>query len=209
MAGECIADTCSDDYDNGQAPKECLLFWRGCYWSPSFFVKAVPATFEVESDGSSIITMGQGYRFLGVIADYALGLLPAAEFEANAGDTSTGDANQWYESGRAAAGWTPSAATPGTSNHGLYLVGAVDCYPSDSTADSRRSSLWPAWGISVGIPGEPWHCAGDLTATNTLPSLAEAIIMSGITCTGPVPPRKNRRPRIMQPRLLTTHYMGI
>lgn len=210
FAEPCIAPSCLPDYPNGQAPPECLIEWRGCEFPPGFFVRLVPATLEVESDGTSVIDMGEGYRALGVPADSLLGQMPAAEFEANAGDTSTGGSNQWYQEGRAIAGYTPSAATPGTSNHGNYTVGAVDCYPNNDTAFSRRASMWPAWGISVGIPGEDWHCAGDIDPTNPLPTLAEAIAMSGATCTGPVPPRRKTRLRTGDlPKLLTSHYMGM
>lgn len=180
-----IDPSCASDYGNGLAPKICLLQWRGCWFAPSFFVRIVPAVIEFESDGSTI-SLTQGYRFLGSYpGDYNIGLADTSSNEASASSTTTGDANQMYEWGRNDNGST-SAAIPidngdgtytGTSNHGKYLVGAVDCF---TDFESRRSAIFGPWGLIDDASGESWHWAADIDPTNTLPTLAEAMTMAGI-----------------------------
>lgn len=192
MAGTpCIGPTCLPDYGNGEAPKECLLFWRESYFSPSYFVRIVPAILEYESDGSTLL-IDQGYRFLGSPPDRAIG---ASDFSVNedlAPTTSDGTANQWYQKGREDNGMTPSAATPGFSNHGEYTVGAVDCNASDP---GRRSAVFPKYGLDDPIGGEPWHWQASIDPTVPLPSLGEAIIMAALDCSdGPGTPTKRRDP---------------
>jgi hypothetical protein len=167
---------CQLDYPNGQAPLSCLINWRGSRFSPSYFIKIVPAVLEYEQGGNTI-NITEGYRPLGVEADRAIGASDTSANEDLAHTTSTQSSNQWYQKGREDNGSTPNAATPGTSNHGRYLVGASDAFPSDQ---GRRDFVFQRYGLAQDVPGEQWHWSGAGTASVTLPSLAEAMQMAGI-----------------------------
>lgn len=164
-------------FGNGLAPKSALIKWRGCWFLPDFFRQVVPAVLEYESDGSTI-ELNQGYRFRGVhINDYGIGADDPTTDEKRAGETSTQDANQEYESGHSTIPGMPSAATVGESNHGDEDIGALD---NNASNPARRAAIFPKYGLDDNIDGETWHWAGVLTPTVAIPTLQEAFAMAGL-----------------------------
>lgn len=89
------------------------------------------------------------YRPLGV---------PADRYVTKESQTSTGTSNEWFQKGREDRGETPSAATPGQSDHGRtgYGEGAIDCDVDDQ---ALRSSLMGVVGLFRTVPSESWHFA--------------------------------------------------
>ncbi|UFS59465.1 hypothetical protein [Subtercola endophyticus] len=142
-------------FANGLAPKSALVFYKGSYFSPSMFARVKWVDDTLAAQGVAF-TINQGYRFLGVPADRAIGQADTSTNEALAHTTSTGDGNQWYQLGRQDNGSTPSAATPGTSNHGEWDIGAID---SNTNNEAARDAVMAQVGLARTISSESWHAA--------------------------------------------------
>jgi hypothetical protein len=160
-------------YANGQAPFTALKLFEGHPASPDMYARLSVAIPRIRKRGAKI-TINQIYRFLGNGAkDYLIGFNDRSKDEDDAHLTSTGDGNQYYQQGRAANGSTPSAATPGFSNHGNWLIGAVD---SDCSDPEIRAEEFEKVGLVDNISSESWHAAGinpfngDVTP-DTIPNL--------------------------------------
>lgn len=97
----------------------------------------------------------EGYRPVGVPADR---FIKSNAFGLPVTPTSTGGSNQYFQKGREDRGETPSAATPGTSEHGLidWGTGAIDCDVDDM---ALRAQLMGVVGLFRTVPAESWHFA--------------------------------------------------
>lgn len=96
------------------------------------------------------VTLGvtEWYRPLGSISD---------QYITVASRTSTGGSNQWYQYGRWRRGLTPSAAYPGTSEHGWALAGDITNYARpDVWAYLKAHAAFYGFAVNT-IAGEPWH----------------------------------------------------
>ncbi|RFA14550.1 hypothetical protein B7R21_06285 [Subtercola boreus] len=171
-------------YANGLAPESALYEFRGSWFAPDMFCRVVPAVLELEAEGVNL-TVNQGYRWRGTLSDYQIGFQDRSSNNAAGENTSDGTANQNYQSGQAALYvatggryGTPSAATVGTSAHGDWIVGAIDCNTNDMAA---RDRVFRKYGLIRNINSETWHYANIGNPTVTIPTLQEAIDMAAET----------------------------
>ncbi|MEF2977924.1 hypothetical protein [Subtercola sp. YIM 133946] len=158
-------------YANGQAPKSALVMFEGSYFSPDMAARVLTGVRAIRSRGVSI-TVNQGYRFLGSPGDRAIGASDFSDNEAKASQTSDGTGNQWYQLGRCDNGSTPSAATPGMSNHGDWSIGAVDTNCADMAV---RDQEFAKVGLTRTISGETWHAANTGPPRVALLSISELL----------------------------------
>jgi hypothetical protein len=134
------------DYRNGTAPKSILYFVEGM-WLSRDQARRIRAAFEYVRSRGGVIHGTEGYRWLGVPADRRIGARGLSSAY-----TSDKTSNQWYQQGREDSGLTPSAAVPGTSNHGK-------CEATDTSTDSPklRKEAFRLVGMTFNVPSESWH----------------------------------------------------
>lgn len=129
-------------YKNGQIPAQPMQKVQGYYLRPDAAEAMRQAIAECAKAGITI-RINESYRPLGIPSDKNV----RNEFQ-----TSTKCSNQYFQAGRAARGETPSAATPGFSNHGW---GTASDLEGGSTPAMRNILAKHGWKFDVS--GESWH----------------------------------------------------
>jgi hypothetical protein len=115
-------------YPNGQIPTSAMIRVQSAYFMPEC-AKAMAAAIAECANYGIHVNINEGYRPLGIPSDRNV---------RDERKTSTGGSNQFYQAGRADRGETPSAATPGHSNHGAGI--AADVNPGAGNPPSPKSS---------------------------------------------------------------------
>lgn len=133
-------------FGNGLAPRSALVLFEGVWVSPEMAVRLAYAFARIRERGATI-SLTEGYRWKGVPSDRAIG-------RSGAGPelTSDGTSNQFYQKGREDAGLTPSAATPGFSNHGDGNSVDTNC-----SSLAIRDEEFAKVGLRRDIASETWH----------------------------------------------------
>lgn len=148
-------------YPNGQIPLSALMEFEGSWFHPEMYRRiswAVPEA-RYRSRNSGIVIVTEGYRPLGIPSDFYI---------RDASQTSTGGSNQWFQKGREARGETPSAATPGFSNHGFALAADVG---GPGATSPLVVDVFAEAGLLFTIPAEQWHCDPSGTPNPAIPPL--------------------------------------
>ena len=99
-----------------------------------------------------------GYR-IGLVEVFRELGVPADARVTSESRTSTGSSNQWYQRGRWQRGLTPSAAAPGTSNHGWALAGDIAHYYIPAVWSwllAHADEFGFSWATGK-ASGERWH----------------------------------------------------
>jgi hypothetical protein len=133
-------------FGNGLAPKSALVFVENMWLTPDMARRVIYAFARIRARGATI-RGNQGYRWKGIASDRRIGALGLGEEL-----TSDGTGNQFYQKGREDAGYTPSAATPGFSNHGDGNSVDTDC-----SSLQIRDEEFAKVGLRRDIPSETWH----------------------------------------------------
>lgn len=155
------------DYPNGQAPRSALVLFEGVWVSPDMAARLGYAFPRIRARGATI-SLTEGYRWLGAPSDRAIGRRGG-----RASETSDGTSNQFYQKGREDGGFTPSAATPGGSNHGKGNSVDTDC-----SSISIRDEEFEKVGLRRDIASETWHAT-----IYKAPSVTLAAVSSGTAVT--------------------------
>lgn len=130
-------------YPNGQIPASAMVKVQSDWFLPECGRAIAAAIAECANYGIHV-KINEGYRPLGVPADRKI---------RDERKTSTGGSNQYFQKGREDRGETPSAATPGFSNHGAGIAADVD--PGANTAIVRN--VFAKHGFVFDISSESWH----------------------------------------------------
>lgn len=106
-------------FRNGQIPRASLLLVDGHYWQPDAGRAFIRMRADLLNATGAWLTQTETYRTVGI---------PSDQYKINSGSTSDKTSNQWFQVGRRNRHLTPSAARPGTSNHGWARAGDLSGY---------------------------------------------------------------------------------
>jgi hypothetical protein len=142
-------------YSNGRIPLSAMVRVGGAFFKPDVARQVAWALAECARRGVRV-TITEGYRSIGV---------PADQYDHSPATTSDGTTNQWYQVGRRNRGLTPSAATPGHSNHGWAEAGDF-AWTRSRTNDAIVRAVFKQAGLLFTIASEWWHAdaSGTITA---------------------------------------------